>query len=251
MVETKTAAVLVIGNEILSGRTHDKNGNYIAQKCTEIGVNVREMRVVPDIASELIEALNALRHTYDYVFTTGGIGPTHDDITAECVAQAFGVGYGTNAAAFEVLQNHYKDGDFNEARQKMAKMPIGAELINNPVSAAPGFRLGNVFVMAGVPKIMQAMLDHVLPLLETGKIMQSKTITTNLTEGQVATALTACQEKFPQVDVGSYPFFQKGNFGISLVVRSQDEVELESCAQALLQMLEDLGADMTKTKISV
>jgi molybdenum cofactor synthesis domain-containing protein len=182
-----TAGLLVIGDEILSGRTKDKNIGYIAEYLTNIGIDLREVRVVPDIEAEIVEALNALRNRYTYVFTTGGIGPTHDDITADCVAKAFGVAIDYDPRAVAILKERFQGAELNEARMRMTRIPAGAELIRNKVSAAPGFRIGNVFVMAGVPSIMQAMLDAIAPMLETGVKMLSETIRADTREGDIGT----------------------------------------------------------------
>src|ERR1044071_1051618 len=194
-----TAAILVIGDEILSGRTKDKNIGYIAEYLTNIGVDVREVRVVPDVEAEIVAALDALRHRYTYVFTTGGIGPTHDDITADCVAKAFGVSIAVDPRARALLLTRIAEKDLNEARLRMARIPAGADLIHNKVSAAPGFRIGNVHVMAGVPTIMQAMLDEVAPTLKTGAKMLSESIRADAREGDIGTALAAVAEAHPDV----------------------------------------------------
>jgi molybdenum cofactor synthesis domain-containing protein len=237
-----TAALLLIGNEILSGRTHDKNLPYIAEKLNAHGVRLREVRVIPDQRDVIIATLNACRKTYDYVLTTGGIGPTHDDITAACVAEAFGVALLRDPEAVARLERHYNPGDLNAARLKMADVPQGATLIDNPVSAAPGFRVDNVFVMAGVPRIMQAMLDCVLPQLAGGAPVLSRTVSCLLPEGEIAAALTAVQNQFSDVEIGSYPYFQNGAFGVSLVARTPDAARLEAVATALETMIATLMA---------
>ena len=228
-----TAAVLVIGNEILSGRTLDKNTQYIGQKLGEKGIQLREARVVPDVKEKVVEAVNALRAAYDYVFTTGGIGPTHDDITVECIAEAFGVGFGVDEEAYRILLDHYGEAEFTEARQKMAIGPIGARLIPNPVSAAPGFVIGNVHVMAGVPRIMQAMLGHVLVDLVGGEVVHSLTLTFERRESEMADVLAAVQAKYPDVDIGSYPQYKDGVFGVSVVLRGVDEARLQEVAAVI------------------
>src|SRR5262249_11029002 len=205
-----TAAILVIGDEILSGRTKDKNIGYIAEYLTNIGVDLREVRVVPDIEDEIVTALNALRYRYTYVFTTGGIGPTHDDITADCVAKAFGVSIDVDPRAKALLLTRIAEKDLNEARLRMARIPKGADLILNKVSAAPGFRIGNVHVMAGVPSIMQAMLDEVTPTLVTGAHMLSETVRADAREGYIGTELGEIAKAHPQTTIGSYPFFDEG-----------------------------------------
>lgn len=237
-----TAALLVIGNEILSGRTEDKNVNWIAKKLVEKGITFSEVRIVPDIAERIVAAVRELSARYDYLFTTGGIGPTHDDITAGCVSQAFAVPIEENAEARAMLEAHYGGAEhLNPPRLKMAQIPRGAKLVPNPVSGAPGFVIENVHVMAGVPKIMQAMLDYVLPELAGGAVVHSRTITSRLTESRVAQGLGEIQERWPSVEIGSYPHFQAGNFGVSLVLRSVDQEALatvEAEVQALVLQLE-------------
>ncbi len=237
-----SAALLIIGNEILSGRTKDANLSYLAEKLGAIGVPVREARVVPDIEKEIIAAIRALSATYSYVFTTGGIGPTHDDITAACVAKAFGTTLERNARALEMLTSHYDDpAKLTEARLKMADIPIGAELIENPVSKAPGFKLANVYVMAGVPKIMQAMLDGILPTLQGGRPFVSCTITAAVREGDIAVGLGALQDANPDLDLGSYPYYRDGQFGTSIVVRGNDETLVTRVADQVASLMVDLG----------
>ena len=243
--ETVTAAVLLIGDELLSGRTKDKNLGYIAEYLNAMAVEVREARVVPDIQDEIVDALNILRNRYDYVFTTGGIGPTHDDITADAVAAAFGVGIGYHPDAVAILEERYANSELelNEARMRMARVPDGGDLVVNPISGAPAFRVENVFVMAGVPKIMQAMLDNIAPLLKTGKAMQSRTVKVQIGEGDIAAPLSAIQEQFPDVSIGSYPFEDNGRFASNIVVRSKDTVRLEAAAAAVEKMSEQLRQD--------
>lgn len=240
-----TAAVLIIGNEILSGRTKDANLPYLAVELNKIGVRLMEVRVVADIGERIVEAVNALRHRYDYVFTTGGIGPTHDDITAEYVAKAFGVPLLRHAEAVKILARQYKDPrDLNEARLRMANVPEGGVLIDNPVSAAPGFQIGNVLVMAGVPSIMQAMFQGVKNRLVGGAPIRSRTVSTNLPEGKIAEGLGALQNKYPHIEIGSYPFFRLGRFGVSLVLRGVEEGALERTADELRAMLIALGGEI-------
>src|SRR5688572_1127399 len=210
--EVITAAILVIGDEILSGRTKDKNIGYIAEYLTNIGIDLSEVRVVPDIEEEIVTALNALRRRYTYVFTTGGIGPTHDDITTDAVAKAFGVAADYHGEAFSLLQARY-GGEFNDMRKRMARVPKGATLIVNPVSIAPGFRIENVFVMAGVPKIMQAMLEDVGRQIEGGPPMISRSIEAHMPEGRIAEGLAAIQKNHQNVTIGSYPSFGEPGIG--------------------------------------
>lgn len=233
-----TAALLIIGDEILSGRTHDQNTPYIALKLGEIGVHLREIRVVGDRESEIIEAANALRKKYTYVFTTGGIGPTHDDITTHSLAKGLKLKVERNPQALSMLQTHYAPDQLNEARLKMADIPQGAELIENPVSKAPGWRFENVFVMAGVPKIMQAMLDFVLPLLKGGAKIHTRTLSTLKREGDIAHLLEENIKTYPGVQIGSYPYFRDGGFGVSLVLKSVDKDQLEKATQNLTRLLE-------------
>ena len=220
-----TAALLVIGNEILSGRTQDKNINWVAVKLTERGITMLEVRVVPDVEARIIDSVRALSEAYDYVFTSGGIGPTHDDITAESMAKAFDAPLEKNAEAYEILERHYGKENLTSARLKMGLIPQSATLIPNPVSGAPGFIIRNVHVMAWVPKIMQAMLDHVLATLQGGAVVLSRTVTCDLPESRIAEGLAEIQNRWAEVDIGSYPHFQDGNFGVhDFGKRSPDDV---------------------------
>lgn len=240
--EQVTAAVLVIGDEILSGRTKDRNIGYIAEYLTAIGVDVREVRVVPDVEEEIVAAVNALRARYSYVFTTGGIGPTHDDITADCVAKAFGVGIDVDPRARAMLLEYIKLDDLNEARLRMARIPHGAELVENPVSKAPGFWIGNVIVMAGVPTIMQAMLDQVAPKLKTGVRMLSETVRADAREGDVGGPLAAIAKANPEVSIGSYPFMgEDGRPNTNLVLRSRDAEKLTAAVAQVEAMVAALA----------
>jgi molybdenum cofactor synthesis domain-containing protein len=243
-----TAGVLVIGDEILSGRTKDKNIGYIAEYLTNIGVDVREVRVVPDIEEEIVAAVNALRNRYTYVFTTGGIGPTHDDITADCVAKAFGVPIDVDPRARAMLLTRIAEKDLNEARLRMARIPAGADLIVNKVSSAPGFRIGNVHVMAGVPSIMQAMLDEVAPTLKTGIKMLSDSVRADLREGDIGTQLGTLAKNHPDVIIGSYPFIdeQRGP-NTNIVVRSRDPQKLAAAKAAVEDMLVRVKAGLRRS----
>jgi len=233
-----TAGMLVIGDEILSGRTKDKNIGYVAEFLTNIGIDLKEVRVVADEEREIVEALNALRHRYTYVFTTGGIGPTHDDITADSVAKAFGVPIDVDPRARALLEARFPDGQLNEARLRMARIPAGADLVTNRVSAAPGFHIGNVFVMAGVPSIMQAMMDMIGPQLVTGVRILSETVRADAREGDVGTALGEIASAHPHVSIGSYPFFDEARGpNTNIVVRSRDPEKLAAAKQAVEQML--------------
>lgn len=241
-----TAGLLVIGDEILSGRTKDKNIGYIAEFLTNIGVDLKEVRVVADDEAAIIEALNALRTRYTYVFTTGGIGPTHDDITADSVAKAFGVPIDYDPRVVAMLKERFK-GELNEARMRMTRIPAGADLIVNKASAAPGFRIGNVHVMAGVPVIMQAMMDEIAPTLKTGVKMLSETIRADAREGDVGTELAAIAKAHPDVSIGSYPFFdpEKGP-NTNIVVRSRDPEKLAAAMRAVEEMLVKVRAALAR-----
>lgn len=236
-----TAALLVIGDEILSGRTKDKNIGYIADYMTAIGIRLREVRVVSDIEDEIVSAINTLRAAHDYVFTTGGIGPTHDDITADAVAKAFNVAIDVDPRAVAIMEKRYAPGDFTPARKRMARLPEGSELIRNSVSGAPGFMIGNVIVMAGVPRIMQVMLDDVSSRLKTGAKMMSRTVRVERPEGIVAAGLGRVQDTHPDVQMGSYPFFTKEKLGTNLVLRSTDTQKLEVALKSVWRMLEAEG----------
>ena len=237
-----TAAVLVIGDEILSGRTRDTNSGHIAHYLAQIGIETREIRVVPDVEEEIVAAVNALRSRYDYVFTTGGIGPTHDDITADGVAKAFGVEISEDPRAVKLLLERIKPEDLNEARRRMARIPDGAELVANPISKAPGFWLGNVIVMAGVPAIMQAMLDDVAPKLAKGvKILSEILDTHGLPEGAYAAGLGALAKAFPDVSIGSYPKLSEGRFRNQIVLRARDVGVLAAAAEKTRAMLGEIA----------
>ncbi len=232
-----TAALLVIGDEILSGRTKDKNIGHIAERLTEIGIDLKQVRVVPDEEEEIVEALNALRARFDYVFTTGGIGPTHDDITADAVAKAFGVSIDVDPRARAMLLEYIPEDQLNEARLRMARIPDGADLIVNSVSKAPGFRIGNVHVMAGVPRIMHAMLEAIIPTLRTGTPMLSRTVLANAKEGDIATALAEIARQFPDTVIGSYPFMDEKGPNTNIVVRSRSADRLEQVAALVEAMV--------------
>lgn len=235
------AALIIIGNEILSGRTKDKNLAYLAEWLNEIGIQLYEVRVIRDDEKEIIDCVNLLRKKYDYVFTTGGIGPTHDDITTESIAKAFNVELETNPEALEILQSYYKEGELNEARLKMTLLPKGAELVENPVTKAPGFKMENVFVMAGIPSIMQGMLEGAKAFLKIGNKMTSKSIDVFMPESYVAEELSKMQDNYPEVEIGSYPFNKEGQFGTSLVMRSANLDTLERCASDVAEMVKKLA----------
>jgi molybdenum cofactor synthesis domain-containing protein len=244
-----TAAVLVIGDEILSGRTKDKNIGYIADFLTNIGIDLKEVRIVPDEAPEIVAAVNALRPRYTYLFTTGGIGPTHDDITAECVAKAFGVPLEHHPRAVEIMRERIAQtgGVMNEARMRMTRLPKGATLVLNKISAAPGFWIDNVIVMAGIPSVMQAMLDYVAPQLNTGAKMLSESIRGDCREGDIGTELGAIAQKHADVVIGSYPFIDEKNVANThVVVRSRDPQKLAAAKQAIEGMLARVKAGLAK-----
>ncbi|MGQ3040330.1 MAG: competence/damage-inducible protein A [Brevundimonas sp.] len=239
-----TAAVLIIGDEILSGRTQDTNLNTIARFLAALGIDLKQARTVGDETAQIVGALNALRSAYDYVFTTGGIGPTHDDITADAVAEAFGVALPEHPDALAILEKRYAPGEFNAARRRMARVPEGGMLIANPVTDAPGFQIGNVFVMAGVPKIMTAMLEDVAPRLRKGAVVHAATVrVSGVGEGTVADILTAAAKAERDLSFGSYPFGHGsvGEIGTNLVARGRDQARLEAAVAGLLNALQTAG----------
>jgi molybdenum cofactor synthesis domain-containing protein len=242
MSQAPTAAVLLIGNEVLSGRTKDKNLGFIADYLSALGIDLMEARVVADDAADIVAAVNALRARYTYVFTTGGIGPTHDDITADCIAQAFGVAISHHPEAVAILSKYYTETgrELNEVRMRMARIPKGATLIKNPVSFAPGFRMENVFVMAGVPKIMQAMMDEISPLLAKGELVQARTVMFLGGEGDIAKPLKDIQERFNNVTIGSYPFESAQGYCTNLVLRSRELAALEKATTEVSAMADRL-----------
>jgi molybdenum cofactor synthesis domain-containing protein len=239
-----TAAMLAIGDELLSGRTKDKNIGHLAELLTATGIELREVRIVGDEEPAIVAALNALREAHDYVFTSGGIGPTHDDITADAVSRAFGVPCRHDDKAMALMGAHYdKRGiEFTEARKRMARMPEGATHIDNPVSVAPGFTIGNVHVMAGVPSVFQAMLDNVLPTLKTGRKLLSRSIGCPLAEGDIGEALGAVAKAHPAVSIGSYPRFTATGFANEIVVRGVDQTEVDAAIDAVSAMIDELTA---------
>lgn len=236
-----TAALIVIGDEVLSGRTKDKNIGHIAERLTDVGIDLREVRVVADVEEDIVAAVNALRARFDYVFTTGGIGPTHDDITADAIAKAFGVSIDVDPRARAMLLEYIAEKDLNEARLRMARIPAGASLVVNEVSKAPGFRIENVIVMAGVPRIMQSMLEAVLPDLRKGRPMLSRTILAEAKEGDIAAPLRRIAEAFPDAIIGSYPFRDEadGRYKTNLVVRAREADTLAAAGDAVARMVED------------
>lgn len=241
-----TAALIIIGNEILSGRTQDKNTAFLAETLGRHGISLHEVRIIPDIEAKIIETVNVMRAEADYVFTTGGIGPTHDDITAESIAKAFGVAWELNDEAYQMLVAHYRDeAEVTEARKKMAMIPAGAALIDNPVSGAPGFILENVHVMAGVPRIMQAMTENVVPNLSGGAVVQSQTITCQMAESELSAGLADIQNRFSDLDIGSYPNYHGSVGGLSVVIRSTDVDQIRAAGKEVITLMQSMGQEPT------
>jgi molybdenum cofactor synthesis domain-containing protein len=238
------AAILIIGNEILSGRTQDTNTSTIALWLNSIGVKVKEVRVIPDIESIIINTVNELKISNDYVFTTGGIGPTHDDITAESISKAFNLDYEIHNEAYKILESYYKPGEFNKGRQKMVWMPKNADLILNPTSGAPGFSVQNVFCLPGVPSILKSMLGGLKNKIVGGQPILSHTISLRTVESEIASSLTSVQDNNKDVEIGSYPFFQAGKLGVSIVIRSEDKSKINICSDQILDFV-------TKKKIEI
>ena len=229
------AAVIIIGNEILSGRTQDINTSTLALWLNSLGVKIQEARVIPDIEEVIVKTINIVRKKYNYVFTTGGIGPTHDDITASSVSKAFNVKYEIHPQAFKILENYYKISEFNKGRQQMAWMPSNARLILNPTSGAPGFAIGNVFCLPGVPSILRSMLRGLKNEIVGGNPILSKTINLSIVESEIAESLTKVQKNNKDVDIGSYPFFKAGRGGVSIVIRSEDQSKIDICNSQILE----------------
>jgi len=232
------AAILIIGNEILSGRTQDTNTSSIALWLNSIGVKVNEVRVIPDIEGTIIDTVNYLRKANDYVFTTGGIGPTHDDITAQSISRAFNIEYEIHQEAFKILETYYKIGEFNEGRQKMVWMPRNANLILNPTSGAPGFNVENVFCLPGVPSILKSMLGGLKNKIVGGDPILSHTISLKTVESEIANSLTTVQNNNKDVEIGSYPFFQAGKLGVSIVIRSEERLKIDKCIFEILNFVD-------------
>ena len=240
MKNTKVnAAILIIGNEILSGRTQDTNTSTIALWLNSIGVKVNEVRVIADIEKTIIDTVNHLRLANDYVFTTGGIGPTHDDITAQSISKAFNLEYEIHKEAFKILEAYYKAGEFNEGRQKMVWMPKNANLILNPTSGAPGFNVENVFCLPGVPSILKSMLGGLQNRIVGGKPILSHTISLRTVESEIAKSLTEVQDNNKDLEIGSYPFFQAGKLGVSIVIRSEDQSKINKCCKEILNFIDE------------
>ena len=231
------ASILIIGNEILSGRTQDTNTSTLAIWLNSIGVKVEEARVIPDIEKTIIDTLKTLKTTYDYVFTTGGIGPTHDDITAESVSKVFGLKYKIHKEAYKILEAYYKPGEFNEGRQKMVWMPENANLILNPTSGAPGFSVENVFCLPGVPSILKSMLGGLKNKIAGGEPILSHTISLRTVESEIANSLTKVQNNNKDVEIGSYPFFHAGKLGVSIVLRSENQSKIDHCSSQIMDFI--------------
>lgn len=240
--DSPIACLLVIGNEVLSGRTRDANVQFLATRLGEIGIPLREVRVIPDVRATIVGTLNEVRPRFDHVFTTGGIGPTHDDITSECVATAFDVPWEPQPEAWARLERHYAPGEFNAARQRMATMPRGATLIDNAISIAPGFTIGNVHVLAGVPRIMQAMFESLAPTLQGGPPIASRTVHADgVMEGRIAEGLAAIQARWPALDIGSYPYYRMGGGGVALVAKGTDAEAVETATRDITTLLRAVG----------
>jgi molybdenum cofactor synthesis domain-containing protein len=238
------ASILIIGNEILSGRTQDTNTSTLAIWLNSLGVNVVEVRVIPDVEKTIVETLNILRSKYDYVFTTGGIGPTHDDITAQSVSKAFGIKYEAHKEAFKILEAYYRPGEFNEGRQKMAWMPENAKLILNPTSGAPGFNIENVFSLPGVPSILKSMLGGLTNVIVGGEPIKSVSINLRTVESEIANSLTEIQNQNKDIEIGSYPFFKAGKIGVSIVVRSENKSKIEKCYSQIIKFVKEKNIEI-------
>jgi molybdenum cofactor synthesis domain-containing protein len=241
-----TAGIIIIGNEVLSGRTKDINTSTLAKWLNSLGIEVKEVRVIPDVESAIVETVNHLRKRFNYIFTTGGIGPTHDDITAESISKAFDLEYGFHKEAYSILEKYYNPGEFNDGRQKMAKMPTTANLILNPTSGAPGFYVENVFCLPGVPSILQSMIGGLNNVLIGGDPILSLTISLRTVESQIANSITEIQNKNNSVEIGSYPFFRAGKLGVSIVLRSSNKNKLDECYATILNFIETKGIEIVE-----
>jgi len=239
MSKKTNAAILIIGNEILSGRTQDTNTSTLSLWLNSIGVKVQEVRVIPDIEQTIVDSVNSLRKIYDYIFTTGGIGPTHDDITAQSIAKAFKLNYELHEEGYKILEKYYKPGEFNEGRQKMIWMPKDAKLILNPTSGAPGFSVENVFCLPGVPSILKSMLGGLKNKIVGGEPILSQTISLRTVESEIANSLTEVQEQNKDVEIGSYPFFHAGKLGVSIVIRSENQSKINECNSQILKFVNE------------
>ena len=240
------AGIIIIGNEVLSGRTKDINTSTIATWLNSLGIEVKEVRVIPDDEKIIIATVNELRKKFNYVFTTGGIGPTHDDITAESISNAFNLEYGFHKEAFSILENYYKSGEFTDGRQKMAKMPTTAKLIINPSSGAPGFYVKNVFCLPGVPSILKSMLGGLNNVLVGGDPVLSKTLNLRTVESEIAKSLSDVQNQNNDVEIGSYPFFRDGKLGVSIVLRSTDKKKIDQCNIQILEFIKEKNIEILR-----
>ena len=246
MPQTFSACIVVIGNEVLSGRTQDVNVNFLAKRLGDLGIPVREVRIIPDVAETIVTTINEVRARFDHVFTTGGIGPTHDDITSECISAAFGVPWEPEPTVWARMQAHYPEGGFNAARQRMATMPRGAVIIDNG-HIAPGYSIGNVHVMAGVPAIMRLMFETLAPSLKGGSPVLSRSIhATGVKEGDIAAGLTAIQDRYPDLDLGSYPYFREGTGGVAIVAKGTDPARAEAAVAEVGALFLNLGSEPIK-----
>ena len=240
------AGIIIIGNEVLSGRTKDMNNSTISIWLNSLGIEVKEVRIIPDDEKTIIDTVNELRKKFNYIFTTGGIGPTHDDITAESISNAFNLEYGFHKEAFSILENYYKPGEFTEGRQKMAKMPTSAKLIVNPSSGAPGFYVENVFCLPGVPSILKSMLGGLNNILVGGDPVLSKTLNLRTVESEIAKSLTNVQNNNTEVEIGSYPFFRAGKLGVSIVLRSTDQKKIDLCNEQILEFVKTKNIEILR-----
>ena len=241
-----TAGIIIIGNEVLSGRTKDINTSTLAKWLNSLGIDVKEVRVIPDIESKIIETVNSLRKQFNYIFTTGGIGPTHDDITAESISKAFNLEYGFHKEAYSILEKYYKPGEFNDGRKKMAKMPTTAKLILNPTSGAPGFYVQNVFCLPGVPSILQSMIGGLKNILIGGDPILNLTVSLRTVESEIAKSITEIQNNNTDVEIGSYPFFKAGKLGVSIVLRSSNKDKLDACNSELIKFIQSKKIEIVK-----
>ena len=241
-----TAGIIIIGNEVLSGRTKDINTSTLAKWLNSLGIDVKEVRVIPDIESKIIETVNSLRKQFNYIFTTGGIGPTHDDITAESISKAFNLEYGFHKEAYSILEKYYKPGEFNDGRKKMAKMPTTAKLILNPTSGAPGFYVQNVFCLPGVPSILQSMIGGLKNILIGGDPILNLTVSLRTVESEIAKSITEIQNNNTDVEIGSYPFFKAGKLGVSIVLRSSKKDKLDACNSELIKFIKSKKIEIVK-----
>ena len=241
------SGIIIIGNEILSGRTQDTNTSTISKWLNSLGIKVQEVRVIPDVEKTIVDTVNELRKKYDYIFTTGGIGPTHDDITASSISKAFNLTYGPHKEAMSLLEKYYKPGEFNEGRQKMAWMPTNANLIYNPTSGAPGFNVENVFCLPGVPSILKSMLGDISHKLVGGEPILSQTINLRTVESEIAKSLSMVQNNNKDVDIGSYPFFRAGKLGVAIVLRSSIQSQIDKCNLEIIKFVKEKNIEIVES----